>query len=149
MISIYRKNLQNKLSKKGWLARNLAILFQSGNIPNFRCAFSTNIRLGGDVLKKSWRSLQDVISVIASHLANTSWRRFRKTYCKYVLKTSSRRLQDVWEDEKVLRWGRLQDLLKTSWKTRNVCGVSGLISLCYHTVLFCLFREFFLIIYSC
>ena len=133
MISIYRKNLQNKLSKKGWLARNLAILFQSGNIPNFRCAFSTNIRLGEDVLKKSWRSLQDVISVIASHLANTSWRR----------------LQDVWEDEKVLRWGRLQDLLKTSWKTRNVCGVSGLISLCYHTVLFCLFRELFLIIYSC
>ena len=59
-----------------------------------------NIRLGKDVLKTSSRRLQDVFSVtffclprrlediIARRLANTSWRRFRKTYCKYVLKTS-------------------------------------------------------------
>ena len=105
MISIYRKNLQNKLSKKGWLARNLAILFQSGNIPNFRCAFSTNIRLGEDVLKKSWRSLQDVISVIASHLANTSWRRLEDVLGRRIANTS---------------WRRLQDVFKRSWKTKSI-----------------------------
>ena len=103
-----------------------------------------NIRLGEDVLKMSWRRIEDVFSVtffclprrlkdiIGRRLANTSWRcledvledvlktswrRFRKTFCKYVLKTSSRRLGR----RKVLRWRRLQDVLKTSWKTRNVC----------------------------
>ena len=39
------------------------------------------------------------------------------TYCKYVLKTSCRRLQEVLEDEKCYA----EDVLKTSWKTRNVC----------------------------
>ena len=75
-----------------------------------------NIRLGEYVLKTSWRRLQDVFSVtffclprrlediIARRLTNTSWRRFRKTYCKYVLKTSSRGLGR----RKVLRWRRLQ-----------------------------------------
>ena len=40
-----------------------------------------------------------------------------KTSCKYVLKTSwrhlARRLEDVLEDEKLLRWRRLEDVLKT------------------------------------
>ena len=62
--------------------------------------------------KTSWKRLENVLK--------TSWRRFRKTYCKYVLKTSSRRLGR----RKVLRWRRLQDVLKTSWKTRNVCWVT-------------------------
>ena len=103
-----------------------------------------NIRLGKDVLKTSWRHLEDVFSVtffclprrlediIARRLANTSWRRlgrrledvlktswrrlgrhledvlktswrrFRKTYCKCVLKTSSRGLEDVLENKKCL-----------------------------------------------
>ena len=64
------------------------------------------------VLKTSWRRfarhLEDVLRM--------SWRRFRKTYWKCVFKTSSRRLVR----RKVLRWRRLEDVLKTSWKTRNV-----------------------------
>ena len=42
----------------------------------------------------------------------TSWRHFRKTYCKYVLKTSWRRLQEVLEDEKCYA----EDVFKTSWR---------------------------------
>ena len=63
----------------------------------------------------SWRRLEDVLKTTCK----TSWRRFRKTYCKYVFKTSSRRLQDLLEDEKCYA----EDVLKTSWKTRNVCWV--------------------------
>ena len=53
--------------------------------------------------------------------SKTSWRRLEgvfKTSCKEVLKTSwgplARRLEDVLEDEKLLRWRRLQDVL--SWR---------------------------------
>ena len=66
--------------------------------------------------KTSWRH---DCKTSCKHVLKTSWRRFRTTYCKYVLKTSSRRLGK----QKVLRWRRLQDVLKTSWKTRNVCWV--------------------------
>ena len=64
------------------------------------------------LVKTYWRCLEDVFSVtffclprrlediIARRLANTSWRRLGR--------------------RKVLRWRRLQDVLKTSWKTRNV-----------------------------
>ena len=88
--------------------------------------FPANIRLGENVLKTSSRRLQDVFSVtffclprrlediIARRLANTSWRRledvlktswrhFRKTYCKYAYKMSSRGLGR----RKVSRWRRL------------------------------------------
>ena len=51
--------------------------------------------------KTSWRRLEDIT---ARPLANTSWRRLGR--------------------RKVLRWRRLQDVLKTSWKTRNVCWES-------------------------
>ena len=78
-----------------------------------------NIRLGEDVLK-TWRRLgrrfEDVLKTSSGRFRETSWRCFRKTYCKYVLKTSSKRLGR----RKVLRWRRLQDVLKTSWKTRNL-----------------------------
>ena len=83
--------------------------------------------------KTSWRRLEDIIArrlantswrhnckTSRKHVLKTSWRRFRKTYCKCVLKTSSRGLGR----RKVLRWRRLQDILKTSWKTRNVCRVA-------------------------
>ena len=52
-----------------------------------------------------------------------------------VFKTSSRRLgrflQDVLEDEKLLRWRRIEDVfktyleddLKTSWRSANVCWI--------------------------
>ena len=43
-----------------------------------------------------WRHLQDVLETYWIRLQHafkkTSWRRFWKTYCKYVLKASSRRL---------------------------------------------------------
>ena len=42
-----------------------------------------------------------------------SWRRLAKR--------SWKRPEDVLEDEKLLRWRRFEDVLKTSWKTRNVC----------------------------
>ena len=87
-----------------------------------------NIHLDEDVLKTSSRRLQCNIFLSSKtswrhncktsrkHVLKTSWRRFRKTYCKYVLKTYSRGLGR----RKVLRWRRLQVVLKTSWKTRNV-----------------------------
>ena len=75
------------------------------------------------LVKTYWRRLQDVFSVtsfcLPIRLANTSWRRledvlktswrhFRKTYCKYVYKTSSRGLGR----RKVSRWRRLEDVLE-------------------------------------
>ena len=77
--------------------------------------------------KTSWRRLQDIIAIC---LANTSWRCLEdvlKTFEEDILqirledvfKTSSRRLGR----RKVLRWRRLHNVLKTSWKTRNVCWV--------------------------
>ena len=57
-----------------------------------------------DILKTSWRRFGNVLE--------TSWRRFRKTYCKYVLQTSSRRLQEVLEDEKCYA----EDVFKTFWR---------------------------------
>ena len=102
-----------------------------------------NIRLGQDVLKTSWRRLEDVFSVTffclprrLENVLKTSWRHNCKTSCKHVLKTSWkmswrrledvlgrriantswRRLEDVLEDEKCYT----EDVLKTSWKTRNV-----------------------------
>ena len=74
-----------------------------------------NIRLGEDVLK-TWRRLgrrfEDVLKTSSGRFRETSWRCFRKTYCKYVLKTSWRRLEEVLEDAK--RYA--EDVLKTSWR---------------------------------
>ena len=57
------------------------------------------------VLKASWRHLEDVLQrrledVFGRRIANTPWRRL--------------------EDDKLLRWRRLQDVLQTSWKIQNV-----------------------------
>ena len=48
--------------------------------------------------KTSWRRLP--------RLLKTPWRRFRKTYCKYVLKTSKTSSRSLGR-RKVLRWRRL------------------------------------------
>ena len=68
------------------------------------------------LVKTYWRRLEDVFSVIFFYLPRrledvlkTYWRHFRKTYCKYVLKTC---LQEVLEDEKCYAI----DVLKTSWR---------------------------------
>ena len=88
-------------------------------------------------MKTYWRRLQCKIFLSSK----TSWRHSSKTSCKHVLKMSwktswkrlGRRLEDFsgrriantsWRRlgrRKALRWRRLQDVLKTSWKTRNAC----------------------------
>ena len=55
--------------------------------------------------------------LIFQDVFKTSWRRLqRNTFCLPwpLLKTSSRRLQDVLEDKKMLQRRRLEDVLKTS-----------------------------------
>ena len=59
------------------------------------------------LVKTYWRCLEDVFSATffclprrLEDVLKTSWKRFGKTYRKYVLKTSWRRLQEVLEDEK-------------------------------------------------
>ena len=81
----------------------------------------------------SSRRLQDMSS---RRLQDMSSRRFQdvlqgvfKTSLQDIFKTSTRRLQDVLEDRKLLRWRRvedvfetcLEDVLKTSSRPTNVC----------------------------
>ena len=75
------------------------------------------IRLGEDVLKTSWRRLQDVFSVTffclprrAEDVLKTSSRHKCKTSCKHILMTS-------WKPS----WRRLENVLKTSCKTSWRC----------------------------
>ena len=99
----------------------------SGCAPAYIWYNPANIRLGEDVLKTSSRHLQGVFSVtfflssktswrrlenVLKTSCKTSWRHFRNTYYKYVLKTTSRRLQEVLEDEKCYA----EDVFKTSWR---------------------------------
>ena len=72
-----------------------------------------------------WRRLQDMSS---RHLQDTSSRHLQRNNF-LSSKTSSRRLQDLLEDVKLLRWGRVEeafktcpeDVFKTSWRPANVC----------------------------
>ena len=81
-----------------------------------------------------------VIMTFWRHLQDMSWKRFQRVFCvtifrfPRVLKTSWRCLEDVLEDEKVLRWRRvedvlktcLEDVLKTSWRqTKYLLGISA------------------------
>ena len=87
-----------------------------------------NIRLGQDVLKTSWRRLEDVFSVTffclprrLENVLKTSWRHNCKTSCKHVWKTSWRRLEDVLKTPWKTSWRRLEDVLgrriaNTSWR---------------------------------
>ena len=102
------------------------------------------------VSKRSWRRLQDMSSRRLQHMSSRSLqgmpskrledffsvtifrlpRRFPRCL-QDVFKMSSRRLQDVLKDEKLLRWRRVEDVLKTcikdvlktSWRPTNVCWV--------------------------
>ena len=76
-------------------------------------SFPANIRLGEYVLKTSWRSLEDVFSVTffcrlqnffktSRHNCKTS-SSFLKTFSEDLLQLH---LEDVFEDEKLLRWRR-------------------------------------------
>ena len=65
----------------------------------------------------SWRRLQDVFSITILHLPKRL-EEVLKTYWKHLARLiSSRFLQDVLEDEKVLRWRRLLRRLEDmSWR---------------------------------
>ena len=73
------------------------------------------------LVKTYWRRLQCNIFLSSK----TSWRHNCKTSCKHVLKTSWRCLENVLQDvlktfyEDALQI-RLEDFLKTSWKTKSV-----------------------------
>ena len=102
------------------------------------------------VSKTSWRRLQDMSSrrlqnMSSSRLQDMSSKRLEDFFSvtifhlprrfprclQDVFKMSSRRLQDVLKDEKLLRWRRVEDVLKTcikdvlkiSWRPTNVCWV--------------------------
>ena len=66
--------------------------------------------------QQTFVGLQHVFSItifrLPRRLANTSWR-LLEDISQDVLITSSRRLQDVLEDKKLLRW---RHVLKTSWR---------------------------------
>ena len=61
--------------------------------------------LDTDITSKHFVCLQDVL----------------KTSSRYLLRTSSRRLEDVFQDVKLLGWRRIEDVFETSWRPTNVC----------------------------
>ena len=83
--------------------------------------------LDTDKFRKRFACLQDVLQTSSRHVFKISSRHAFKTFPRHVFKTSSTRLQrnnfsssktswgrleDVLEDEKLLRWRRPQDVLK-------------------------------------
>ena len=99
------------------------------------------------VSKTSWRRLQDmslshVFKTSSKRLqrnnflsSKTSWRHLEdvfKTFSRRLEHVFARRLEDVLEDKKLLRWRRVQDLFKkcledvfkTSWRPTYVCWVN-------------------------
>ena len=86
----------------------LVLLLWNSSV-RIRAPYPANIRLGENVLKTSWRRLEDVFSVkffclprrlediISRRLANTSWRRLGRRL-EDVFKTSLRRLARRLED---------------------------------------------------
>ena len=76
--------------------------------------FSITLFVFQDVLKTSWRRLQDIFTI---RLPKTSSRRLQVVFARRLAIISSRRLQDVLEDKKMLHWRRLtrlQDVFKAS-----------------------------------
>ena len=99
-----------------------------------------------DIPSKYFVCLHKIFKRSSRHVFKTSSRHVFKTSSRHVFKTSSRRLQrnnfsssktssrclqDVLEDVKMLRWRRvedefkrcLEDVLKTSSRPKNVCWV--------------------------
>ena len=93
------------LIQTSWTPRhlNLTTFFISHDFSAKRCP--ANIRLGEDVLKMSWRRLENILG---RRIANTSWRRLQDDFKRswktksVTLKTASRRLEDVLENKKCL-----------------------------------------------
>ena len=108
------RNINKKKKKKSQIWRNLE---QSSKPRKHLLVFKTSWRRLQDMF---WRCLQYVLSVtifrLPKRLEDVLQKRLEevlKTSCN----TSKRRfkdvLQDVWEDEKLLRWRRLEDM---SWR---------------------------------
>ena len=67
-----------------------------------------------DVLKTSWRRFEDILARLLEDVLKTSWRRMNKTNILVLIKTSSRRLEDVfWRRMSI---GNMFVLIKTSWR---------------------------------
>ena len=91
--------------------------------------------LDTDIPNKHCVCLQDVFKTSRGHVFKTSSRHVFKTSSRHLFKTSSRRLQqnnfsssktsskhleDVFEeDEKLLRWRRVGDVVKTCWRRQQ------------------------------
>ena len=114
MHDTFRNIHTKKKKKKKQIWRNLE---QSSKPRKHLLVFKTSSRRLQDM---SWRCLQYVLSVtifrLPKRLEDVLQKRLEevlKTSCN----TSKRRfkdvLQDVWEDEKLLRWRRLEDM---SWR---------------------------------
>ena len=90
------------------------------------------VLLDTEIPDKHFVCLQDVLKTSSRHVFKTSSRHVFKTFSRHVLKTSSRpvfkspwrrlqrnnfsssrRLQDVLENKKWLRWRRIEDVFKT------------------------------------
>ena len=90
------------------------------------------VLLDTEIPDKHFVCLQDVLKTSSRHFFKTSSRHVFKTFSRHVLKTSSRpvfkspwrrlqrnnfsssrRLQDVLENKKWLRWRRIEDVFKT------------------------------------
>ena len=104
--------------------------------------------LDRDIPSKHFVCLQDVLKTSSRHVFKTSWRRLQRNnfsssktssrrlegVLREVLRTSSRFLQDVFarrsqdvlENVWLLRWRRVEDVLKTSWRPTNICWVGFL-----------------------
>ena len=76
------------------------------------------------------RSLHDIFSRRLQHMSSRRLQRNNfsssKMSSRRIWKRSSRRLEDVLEDENLLRWRRVEDVLKTSWRPANACWDSTL-----------------------
>ena len=94
-----------------WLAFWASIQFELTYVPSKHLFWWT---LTEDVFKTSSRRLQCNIFLSSK----TSWRRLEDIIARRLANTSWRHLGR----RKALRWRRLE-VLKTSWKTRNVCWV--------------------------
>ena len=79
--------------------------------------------------KTSSRGLDQDEYIRLTHTSSDEYIRLNHTSSRRLAKKSSRHLQDVLEDEKLLRWRRaedvfktcLQDVFKTSWRPTNLC----------------------------
>ena len=115
ILDYENKNSNNKVKTS---SRRLQGLLQDV----FRTSWKTKNCYAEDVLKTSWRH---VLRTFWRHVLKTSWRPVLKTSWRLLEDVLQRRLedlssrclqdllQDVLEDEKLLRWRRLDDVLKT------------------------------------